>query len=89
MKRDPSRHSCPPRTHGRRGLPVRAAAAFTAGVLLLTSTGLLSGCSPKQVPPVEQDGQTQTRDPNAPQVEFLSRVQLLNFEAEPSEPSAP
>ena len=89
MKRDPSRHSCPPRTHRRRGLPVRAAAAFTAGVLLLTSTGLLSGCSPKQVPPVEQDGQTQTRDPNAPQVEFLSRVQLLNFEAEPSEPSAP
>ena len=62
---------------GRR----RITAALTAGVLLLTSTGLLAGCGSKlpdsadQKFPISEEKPTQNANP----IQSLSRVQLLNF----------
>ncbi len=62
---------------GRR----RITAALTAGVLLLTSTGLGAGCGSKlpdsadQQVPISEEKPTQNANP----IQSLSRVQLLNF----------
>ena len=65
----------------RRRKPTQITAALTAGVLLLTSTGLLSGCSSKLPDSMEQKFPISEEEhtPNTNPIQSLSRIQLLNF----------
>lgn len=80
----------------KRPLPMQLTAALTAGVLLLTSTGLLAGCSKKDAPEESQSPTAQESPSGSiqdiPLVQALPRLQLLNFTgAQPAQimPSVP